>query len=227
MTLPVSPNAISLSNVNVESLATATSTITMNGTAVRRMSGVTTSGATVSMSQLYGKSWRTPMTSVTHYSPDTYRMWFPGKPGTYDSPRSGTPLIGHPRWADQVSVNGGAIYTLPSAAWYNGYTITCVNNNPSAQKVNLSVNAFCGIWDTCNVYIYRVTPSQVYIAGVNSGHVPDWNIYTFNLSTTDTVPADTTYQWRVYMDVSYNGDYKYNKYAGGVYSMWASFNSWV
>jgi hypothetical protein len=56
MALPVSPNAISLNQVNTELGLTATATISMNDAAVRTLAGVGGSGTTISMSNLHGKS---------------------------------------------------------------------------------------------------------------------------------------------------------------------------
>lgn len=54
MTLPVSPNSISLNQVNVELGRSGTTTISLNETAVRTLAGVA-SGA-ISLASLYGKS---------------------------------------------------------------------------------------------------------------------------------------------------------------------------
>lgn len=57
MTLPASPNAISLSQVNVELGLSATATISLNDTNVRTLAGVA-SGA-ISLSNLHGKTFST------------------------------------------------------------------------------------------------------------------------------------------------------------------------
>lgn len=59
MTLPVSPNSISLSQVNSELGLTATASINMNNAAVRTLFGAGGSGTQIAMSQGRGKSNRT------------------------------------------------------------------------------------------------------------------------------------------------------------------------
>jgi len=56
MTLPVSPNTISLSQVNTELGRSATATIDMNDSGVRSLFQKTGSGTTISMSDGWGKS---------------------------------------------------------------------------------------------------------------------------------------------------------------------------
>ena len=56
MTLPASPNTISLSQVNTELGRSATATIDMNDSAVRSLFGRVGSGTTISMSDGHGKS---------------------------------------------------------------------------------------------------------------------------------------------------------------------------
>lgn len=60
MTLPVSGNSISLSQVNTELGRSATATINMNDSAVRSLFGKAGSGTTISMSDGLGKSSFTP-----------------------------------------------------------------------------------------------------------------------------------------------------------------------
>ena len=56
MPLPVSPNTISLNQVNTELGRSATANINMNDSAVRTLAGVGGSGTIISMSNLHGKS---------------------------------------------------------------------------------------------------------------------------------------------------------------------------
>lgn len=176
-----------------------------------------------------------PIVNFSETVTDTHQIYVPGVKGgatTYYGPFAGEALIGHPRWQDYAIKNGVDVGLLPAGAWsYHRYVIDNTGNTKT-QRVNISARFFCGIWDTCNGYIYYETVDNsvsgaVYVAGVNSGHVPDWNIYDFILNTTIDVPAGQKRVLRIYCDVSYNGDYKYNRYAGGFKAISLTHNSWL
>lgn len=128
MTLPASPNAISLNQVNVELGLSGTATISMNDAAVRTLAGVGGSGTIISMSNLHGKS-NIVTYNLTAIAADTanYNLRSAaiaaGWNGT--TPINLTATINATRRVYSTSSSTPAIVT---GSFPSGSTITLVNN---------------------------------------------------------------------------------------------------
>jgi hypothetical protein len=81
MALPVSPNTISLNQVNTELGLTATATISLNDAAVRTLAGV--SSGQISMSDLHGKSNSISATGGTVTTSGGYKIHTFTSSGTF------------------------------------------------------------------------------------------------------------------------------------------------
>lgn len=150
MTLPVSPNAISLSNVDVELGLLSTATITMNDTAVRTLF-VKPSG-TISMGDGWGKSVR------------TYATWNPARnSGSLVSSYVWTGAAWVWQYVGWALSNGNL--TAQTAGTNNGYAELECYLDTTIYKAPGS-----GKW-YCELYVQTQTYSLGFKAGLmNSSH---------------------------------------------------------
>lgn len=130
MTLPVSPNAISLSQVNTELGLSSTATITMNDSAVRTLFGVA-SGA-ISMSDGWGKSNR---------SSATYTF----SANTQNASLNITTLAGYVAGKTDVTVNvNTGVYLWASTTGNYGLNLTGGSAGDVITLVNAGYIMGCG-----------------------------------------------------------------------------------
>lgn len=176
-----------------------------------------------------------PVVAINYTVPDTWRVYTPAikeSPATYYGPYAGEALNGHERWQDYGEKNGVDVGLMPAAGWSNKRIAISNLGNTRTQRVNITGRFFCGVWDTANGYIYKETidnsvSGASLIASANSGHVPDWNIYDFNVNTTYDIPPDSQIVLRFYTYSPYNGDYKYNRYLAGFKGVNVTHNAWI
>jgi hypothetical protein len=124
MTLPASPNSISLNQVNTELGQTATATITMNDSNVRSLAGVGGSGTTITMDNLRGKSRGFNLSYNLYYSS--------GELGRYGDSTAST------LYNPGMTINGYTVYQISSQMFNDGYSYStlAVNGTPGQYFFN-------------------------------------------------------------------------------------------
>lgn len=122
MTLPVSPNPISLSQVNVELGRSATAAISMNDSAVRTLFGAGGSGTGISMSSGRGKSNKFIKSIVGDQANLNLRTWAlaNGWDGTVEA------IIEVPTNTYVYSTSTGSAGLIINGSWPGGVTV--INN---------------------------------------------------------------------------------------------------
>jgi hypothetical protein len=154
MPLPVSPNAISLNNVNIELRRTSGSSINMNDSDLRFVFGRTGSGTQISMSDGHGKSYILDLTII--YS------------GTYTTETFGNPVGSTIRLYNQNlrSLYDASVYagiTSPALVRFTVKTGTVIGStkHTSSDKSHYSIRT--GTWTGTTLYL--VVESGAFIVG--------------------------------------------------------------
>ncbi len=135
MTLPISPNSIAMSQVNVEIGRPATQLLSLNDADVRTLANKPGSGTLISMNDLRGKSWLTqPMIvewlSVNRYS--VYRISYSNNNSDFQNVNTNSSISSYTGTFNLTAA------TLPDSRWTTIVCYTTVRPGSSPQITNIT-----------------------------------------------------------------------------------------
>lgn len=162
--------------------------------------------------------WYSPWTTYFSDGQDPYGVWT-GVVGPY-----GYTAVGG--FVDFANVNGAGWGQLPSAGWCP-HVVSITNNNPIGQKINIGHTSYMGMCGGANAILYRVTGGNVALGTTYMPTPPDWSIQEWSGMWQDTIPANTTYQYRMYYHTTFTHGVDRDKYGYGFRAFNWSHAGWV
>lgn len=168
MTLPASPNSISLGQVNTELGRTATATIDMNDSAVRTLFGVGGSGTIISMSSGHGKSSRSfslaqllELFGEANSGGTAYAEYTISSDGTIvgGSSQSGSFSVGN--WTTPTTAGIGSSYWVRFTETASSGAGVTVTGSTRGSWLQLSSSRTYGLSRTANGFGYRVYTVEI------------------------------------------------------------------